>query len=98
MTSQTSYYAQNEQIYLFERLRICRDLAAVLCASLKNNELSQYIDKADAEAGREKIREIQWRLNVLAEAISAALDNTKTPSNEVLLKTLEWVKNDMQGL
>jgi hypothetical protein len=98
MTSQKSYDAQNEQIYLFERLGVCRDLAAVLCVILKNNELSQYVDKADPEAGREKIREIQWQLNVLSEAISAALDNTKMPSNEVLLKTLDWIKNDMEGL
>ncbi|MDI9855210.1 hypothetical protein [Comamonas sp. 17RB] len=95
LSSQESieYNADLEKIYLFERLGICRELAKTLCVTLKNNDLSQYVDEADNDRVL-KVREVQYQFVVLAEMISAAMEHTKSPSNEALTATLEWCKEE----
>jgi hypothetical protein len=89
-----NYDAQAEQIYLFKRLGICHELAKILCSTLKNNDISQHVGNANTD-GVSKVREIQYQLLVLSEAICAAMDHTKVPSNETLAATLEWCKEQL---
>lgn len=89
------YNAQAEQVHLFERLNLCRELTRALCEELKNNELSQYCGDAST-ATVVKVRGIQWNWIVLAEQLHAAMENTKIPSNEDLAVTLEWVREQSQ--
>jgi hypothetical protein len=92
MSSDQDYDAAAEQVHLFKRLGICGELATLLSTTLKNTDISKYVDDSNIEASRERVREIQYLLLVLADALSAAMVHTTVPSNEALIGMLEWCK------
>lgn len=96
MTSGDDYDAAAEQVHLFERLGTCRELATLLSLTLKNNDISKYVGDVNIQASRERVREIQYLLLVLADALSVAMVNSTVPSNEVLAGMLQWSKEEIR--
>lgn len=94
MISDGDYDAAAEQIHLFKRLGICRELAKLLSTTLNKTDISKYVDDSNIVASRERVREIQYLLLVLADALSSAMEHTTVPSNEVLVGMLEWCKEE----